>query len=126
MNKLLLAFTISMVIASCKSPEVSDPVEIKYEVLTEYGNWYGEYIDETGERICFCKPPLPDSGWTYTFTVSSMPFDAHIDATYDCPGCGDTTSIPDVTTNIYADNILVAHNTSNWAPGVASSDYTVK
>jgi hypothetical protein len=115
----LLAFA-----CACGSNEVSDPVQIKYEVLTTSGNWYGEYIAENGERVCFCYPPWPDSGWTYSFNVTSKPFTLHIDASSEIgPG---VVGAPDVTTNIYVDNKLVAGNTSNWAPGVASADYEVK
>ena len=68
--------------------------------------------------------PLPASGWTYSFEVTDKPFTLHIDATCDS-GSGIPGS-PDVTTNIYVDNELVASNTSNWAPGVASADFVVK
>ena len=105
-------------------PEASDPVRIKYEVIVRSGNWYGEYIDETGEKACFCAQPLPGSGWTYSFEITEKPFILHIDATAEYnPG---TPDAPDVTTSIYVNNELVISNTSNWAPGVASADYVVK
>ena len=121
-----ILFVVLMFLAlSCKDPATDPPAMIKYEVLTAEGNWYGEYISETGERICFCAPPLPPSGWTYSFIVKKKPFTLHIDATSDC-ACITQTYSPDVTANIYVDNKLVATNTSNWAPGLASADYVVK
>ena len=99
--------------------------QVKYEVLTSSGNWYGEYIIETGEKVCICGPPLKSNGWTYSFRVKDKPFTLHIDATSECICTGDPGA-PDVTTNIYVDNKLVATNTSNWAPGVASADFVIK
>lgn len=92
--------------------------DIKYEVLTASGEWFGEYIIETGEKLCNCDHPLLPSGWTYSFQVTKTPFVAHIDATSTC-WCHD------VTTNIYVNNKLVVTNTSNWGLGLSSADYNI-
>ena len=81
-------------------------------------------MSETGEKVCFCQPPLPASGWTYSFEVTEKPFMLHIDATAEDQFPG--PDAPDVTTSIYVDNVPVVSNTSNWAPGVASADYVVR
>ena len=117
---LLLAF---FTLLACDKDE--PPVEVKYEVLTEEGDWYGQYIDETGEKICSCEQPLPTNGWTYTFRVTERPFTLHIDATTESSLSG-TDGAPDVTANIYINGKLEVTNTSNWAPGVASADLIVK
>lgn len=124
MNKILLFLLVSLSAFACKEDE-PDPVEVKYEVLTESGDWFGEYINENGEKICFCEQPLPTHGWTYSFMVKKRPFTLHIDATTDNSQFGQPGA-PDVTANIYVNNELVVSNTSNWAPGVASADYEVK
>lgn len=121
---MLLTITALVIACSKETPEITNPTLIEYKVTVTSGNWYGEYISETGEKICFCKPPLPASGWTYSFEVSEKPFTLHIDATAEV-NLGKPEA-PDVTTSIYVDNILVVSNTSNWAPGVASSDYVVR
>ncbi len=121
---ILLALFALMFACTKESSEVHTISLVKYEVLTTEGNWYGEYISETGEKICFCTPPLPTSGWTYSFEVTDKPFTLHIDATAEKDSA--LPDAPDVTTNIYVDNELVASNTSNWAPGVASADFVVR
>lgn len=98
--------------------------KVTYEVITTSGNWYGEYITESGEKDCICSQPLASSGWTYTFQTTSKPFELHIDATTEC--CADQADAPDVTTNIYVNDVLVASNTSNWAKGVASADFILE
>ena len=117
--------TLGAMMCSCtqETPVERVPVNIKYEVLTNEGNWYGEYISETGEKICICSLPLPVTGWTYAFTITEKPFVTHIDATSDA-NTGDY--MPDVTTNIYVNDKLVATSTSNWAPGIASADIRVE
>lgn len=126
MKKNWIFLLLLIVIAACQDEApVGEPVKtVVYEVITTSGQWYGEYITETGEKQCVCTPPLAPSGWRYSFEVSSAPFDLHLDATSEC--CSDTPDAPEVTTNIYIDGELVATNTSNWAPGVASADYTVR
>ena len=117
----LLLVTIS---CNDESPDAQPPVTVKYEVITSEGLWFGEYIVQSGEKDCICSPPLGENGWTYSFEVNEIPFTLHIDATteinFGSPGA------PDVTTNIYVNDILVATNTSNWAPGVASADYVIE
>jgi hypothetical protein len=100
-------------------------VQVKYEVLSASDKWYGEYINESGVKICNCSQPLESSGWTYSFTVPEKPFTLHLDATIEC-SCAGLAGAPDITTNIYVDGNLVASNTSNWAPGVASADFEVE
>ena len=96
---------------------------VVYEVITSSGNWFGSYHTETGENRCVCKPPLAPSGWQYTFEASA-PFELHLDATAE--RYAGTADAPQVTTNIYVAGELVATNTSNWASGVASADYTIR
>ncbi len=115
-----------IVVAACQDESAaSEPVKtVIYEVITTSGQWYGGYVTETGEKQCVCTLPLDPSGWRHSFEISSAPFDLHLDATSAC--CSDTPDAPDVTTNIYLDGELVATNTSNWAPGVASVDFTTR
>jgi len=121
---ILLSALLAFAVLACN--EKDEPaIDVKYEVLTESGDWYGEYINELGEKICFCEIPLPTNGWTYSFKVKERPFTLHIDATTDNSLSGQAGA-PDVTANIYVNNELVATNTSNWAPGVASADHVVK
>ena len=123
-NGIALSALLLFAVFACEKDEPA-PVDVKYEVLTESGDWHGEYINEKGEKTCFCEIPLPSNGWTYTFTVKERPFTLDIDATTDSSISGQAGA-PDVTTNIYVNDKLVATNTSNWAPGVASSDFVVK
>ena len=120
-------FVLLMVAAFTSCTKESEEPEfsaiVKYEVLVAEGIWYGEYISEKDEKNCFCYPPFPESGWTYTFEVTKKPFTLHIDASADKNGLSDS---PDVTTNIYVDDELVVSNTSNWAPGVASADFVIR
>ena len=121
----IMLLVMVAVLMSCakESEELELSAIVKYEVLVAEGIWYGEYISETGEKICFCYPPFPESGWTYTFEVTKKPFTLHIDASADKNGLPDS---PDVTTKIYIDDELVVSNTSNWAPGVASADFEIE
>lgn len=123
MKKLTPLLLMSLVLA-CKEEEPRS-FEITYEVVTTSGTWMGEYISESGEKLCFCNPPLPASGWKHTFVITKVPFTLHIDGSTDCI-CRGQAGSPDVTTNIYVNEELVATNTSNWAPGVASADYVVQ
>jgi hypothetical protein len=121
---ILLSVFLFFSILSCN--EKDEPaVDVKYEVLTETGDWFGEFIDESGEKVCFCEIPLPANGWIYTFQVKDRPFTLHLDATTDSSLSGQAGA-PDVTANIYVNDKLVVTNTSNWAPGVASADYVIK
>lgn len=112
---------------ACEEETTLKTYSVRYEVITTSGKWFGEYVVETGEKLCTCNDTeiLKPSGWTHQFEVkTSKPFELHIDGTTETnfgnPGA------PDVTTNIYVNNKLVASNTSNWAPGVASVDYTIQ
>jgi hypothetical protein len=111
---------------SCQEDVRPTKTKVKYEVLVTSGNWVGEYLVETGAKVCTCDEPqaLKPSGWILEFDVTTKPFVLHLDASTDCICRGDAGA-PDVTTNIYVDNKLVATNKSNWAPGVASADFTI-
>ena len=130
MKKLihLAVLIIGLTVSGCTKEE-DDPTPdftVKYEVTTASGDkWYGEYINETGEKICLCtSQQLATSGWTYTFSAKA-PFVLHIDATAESPFFG-TENAPDVTTKIYVNGEVVATNTSRWAKGVTSSDHELK
>jgi hypothetical protein len=123
MRRNAIIFLLLTLTFAC-SNEDNEMIEVKYEVTTTSGKWFGEYIDETGEKICFCSQPLPASGWTYTFKVANTPFTLHIDASSEC--CVGQVGSPDVTTNIYVNKKLVSTNTSNWAPGLASADFEIE
>ncbi|MBL7872877.1 MAG: hypothetical protein JNM78_14770 [Cyclobacteriaceae bacterium] len=126
MKILILSCLLILMLAACKDDAVEiTSAGVTYEVLTTSGNWYGEYIDETGKKICFCSQPLPVGGWTHSFAVSTKPFTLHIDGTTECV-CMGQMGAPDVTTNIYVNKKLVATNTSNWAPGNASADFVIE
>jgi hypothetical protein len=122
-----IPFVLSLGLWACQNDaEPAGISQVKYEVITTSGKWSGEYIIDTGEKVCACtQAELKSSGWTLEFDVTNKPFELHIDATTERLGSGDPTT-PDVTTNIYVNNKLVATNTSNWAPGVASADYTIQ
>jgi hypothetical protein len=128
---MVIALLTSLVATSCNDDNIDDvkikkseKIEVRYEVLTASTGWFGEYIVESGEKICHCSAPLLPSGWTYSFNVEEKPFNLHIDATVD--GVTGESATPDITTNIYVNDELVASNTSNWAKGVASADFEVK
>ncbi|MGB3850910.1 MAG: hypothetical protein WA958_13145 [Tunicatimonas sp.] len=121
---IFLALLIGTAACQDDAPTDTSTKTVVYEVITDSGNWFGSYTTETGENYCICGPPLAPSGWRYSFEVSTVPFELHVDATVEC--CADRPDAPDVTTNIYVDGKLVVSNTSNWAPGVASADYTVR
>lgn len=113
---------------SCKEDEpVVSKSHVKYEVLASSGLWVGEYIVGSGEKLCTCdeSSPLKPSGWIYEFDVTTKPFVLHIDASTDCICRGDVGA-PDITTNIYVNNVLVESNSHVWAPGVVSSDYIIE
>ena len=113
------------IVTACQDDAPANATKtVVYEVITSSGNWFGSYTTETGENYCICKPPLAPSGWRYSFEVFTVPFELHVDATAEC--CADRPDAPDVTTNIYVDGELAATNTSNWAPGVAAADYTLR
>jgi len=125
MKKIFL-FLLTTVLFACEDEPVARTYQVKYEVITTSGKWFGEYIIETGEKLCTCNDTelLKPSGWTLSFEVrTAKPFELHIDGTtendFGNPGA------PDVTTNIYVNDELVATNTSNWSPGVASSDFVI-
>ncbi len=126
--KNFTAFLLVLLLTAtaCQEEEVANrPItKVVYEVLTTSGDWFGEYTIETGEKVCICESPLAPSGWRYAFEVTSQPIELHIDASSEC--CHGQTNAPDVTTNIYVNDTLVASNTSNWAPGVASADYRIE
>lgn len=122
-NLLILIFIVSLLL-SCNQEDENPSTQVKYEVITTSDGWFGEYIIETGEKICTCPTTILPSGWTYSFRVTEVPFTLHIDATSE-KNIGEVGA-PDVTTNIYVNDELVATNTSNWAPGVASADYVIK
>jgi len=117
-------FVLIGIFGACKDESNKIKAEVTYEVITASGRWFGEYINETGEKVCNCKPPLLSGDWKYTFKVFK-PFVAHIDATTDSP-LYNTSNAPDVTTNIYVNKELVATNTSRWTKGATSSDYELK
>jgi hypothetical protein len=127
MKKIVL-FICSLAVCACQDDvDTIKTYQVKYEVITTSGKWFGEYIVETGEKLCTCNDTelLKPSGWKLEFQVkTNRPFDLHIDGTTD--GDFGNPGAPDVTTNIYVNNKLVATNTSNWAPGVASADYVIK
>jgi hypothetical protein len=116
--------TAIMVSCEDESEAKKQSYEVSYEVITASNGWFGEYIIETGEKVCHCSAPLLPSGWTYSFSVDKKPFVLHIDATVD--GYTGQEDTPDITTNIYVNNELVATNTSNWIKGVASADFEIK
>ena len=120
----VLSVLLIMTVSACREDEPA-PVDVKYEVLTEAGDWHGEYIDEKGQKICLCEIPLPTDGWTHSFQVRKRPFTLHLDAATDS-GLSGLTGAPDVTANIYVNEQIVATATSNWAPGVASADYVIR
>ena len=126
MKKVLLCILLTAVIISCDEDanEEKPSVQVKYEVITTSDGWFGEYIIETGEKLCTCPYTILPSGWTYSFKATDIPFILHIDATTE-KNFGEVGA-PDVTTNIYVNNKLVATNTSNWAPGVTSADYVIE
>jgi hypothetical protein len=128
---VVIALLTSFLVMSCKDDSLdevkvrkSENIEVRYEVVTASAGWFGEYVVESGEKICHCSAPLLPSGWTYSFNVEEKPFNLHIDATVD--GITGEAGTPDITTNIYVNDQLVASNTSNWTRGVASADYEVK
>ena len=126
MKKLILCLPLFLSLFACDEKDEPTGTEVKYEVVVATsGNWFGEYIDEHGVKVCNCSQPLLPSGWTYSFRVNKKPFTLHLDASTDDPLFGQPGA-PDVTTNIYINNQLVATNTSNWAPGVASADYVLE
>lgn len=123
-NTVLLLLAL-ICIVGCREEENPPTVSVKYEVITTSGPWFGEYIDGTGTKICTCNSQLLlPNGWTLEFNVAMRPFVLHIDATAGT-NVGQN-NMPDVTTNIYVDNKLVATNTSNWAQGVASADWVIE
>lgn len=123
MKKSMLIFFLLSYAFAC-SEEEREFTEVTYEVITTSGNWFGEYINEEGDKVCFCTPPFPSTAWKYTFGVYDKPFTLHIDASSEC--CVGEVGSPDVTTNIYVNKKLVATNTSNWAPGLASADFIIE
>jgi hypothetical protein len=128
---MVIALLTLLVVTSCTDDNTDDStvrksenIEVRYEVVTASTGWFGEYVVESGEKVCHCSAPLLHSGWTYSFKVQEKPFNLHIDATVD--GLTGEPGTPDITTNIYVNDQLVASNTSNWTKGVASADYEVK
>lgn len=126
MKKIAL-FICSLTILACQNDvEPAKTYQVKYEVITSSGKWHGEYVTETGIKVCLCTAEqLGSTGWTYQFNVTKKPFTLHIDATTSESSFG-TPSAPDVTTNIYVNNELVNTNTNNWAKGVTSVDYIIQ
>jgi hypothetical protein len=126
MKRFIVLLPLFILLFSCGEKDEPAGTEVKYEVITSSGKWFGEYIDKTGVKICTCNQAqlLEASGWTLVFRVTEKPFTLHVDATTDSPLFGEAGA-PDVTTNIYVNNELVATNTSNWAPGVASADVVI-
>lgn len=121
----LLCLLIFVTLESCNQEEPEPKVfEVKYEVKSADSHWHGEYIIETGEKVCNCNMPYLEANWTTTFRVKK-PFTLHIDASVNSTLPG-TYSTPDITTNIYVNDSLVVSNTSNWIKGVASADYELK
>jgi|GEM_PF-2778017 len=116
------ALVLSIFMLSCQEEETT--YTVKYEVITTAPGWYGEFINEKGERECKCAPPAYQSGWERTFKVQA-PFTLHIDGFVDGFETGKPET-PDLTTNIYVNGELVAGNTSNWTKGVASADYEIR
>ncbi len=124
MKRRFLSFFVLLAAFACEEDDDPSGYQITYEVFSEVPNWYGEYTDKDGTKVCNCSTPLLSTDWTYSFRVSP-PFEAHIDATIG-EGESDTPDSPAITTNIYVNGELVASNTDNWAKGVASADYVLE
>lgn len=126
MKKLILLSLICILFGCSEESNKPNPVNhVKYEVITSTGKWFGEYIVKSGQKICTCDETeqLKPTGWTYLFDVTTTPFTLHIDATTETNFGNPGT--PDVTVNIYVNEILVETNTNNWAPGVTSADFVI-
>lgn len=124
---LLLGITL---LSACKKDEnmvnTTKAPELKYEVITSAGNWFGEWDDANGKRAALAGSPLNKTGWTYTFTPASLPFQMVCHATADCGGCQGTSTAPDVTVNLYIDGKKVKTETNNYAKGVTTAVFEVK
>jgi hypothetical protein len=121
-----LSLTLLLSAFTCDDDESASKHTIKYEVITSSGKWSGEYEDEHGDRINLPNvgPVEEVSGWTYSFTPDSIPYEAHVFAEASCPECDGTRDpSPDCTVNIYVDDKLVVSETNKWAKGVTSGTH---
>jgi hypothetical protein len=119
---------LSFLLLSCgKESSFAPPAnhEVKYEVITSSGEWFGEWLDENNNRSVITQPPMNKSGWTLTFTPKKYPFDLTCHATAECI-CHGTPTSPDVTVNLYVDGKLVKTETNNFAKGVTTAVYKLE
>lgn len=119
---------LSFLFLSCgKDNNNAPPInhEVKYEVTTSSGEWFGEWIDGSNKREVMTTPPWNKSGWSTTFVPTTYPIDLTCHATTTCI-CKSTSSSPDVTVNVYVDGKLVKTETNNWSKGVTTAVYKLE
>jgi hypothetical protein len=114
--------------ASCDKDNSTTPPsnsEVKYEVITSSGEWFGEWFDKAGKREVMTQAPWNKSNWTLTFTPDALPFEMMCQATTTCI-CKGTDTSPSVTVNLYVGGKLVKSETNNFAKGVTTAVFKIE
>lgn len=132
MKKLFYLVLLLLSVIACEDNTTetrTDEMEVTYEVTTSRDLWFGEWLNDKGEREYSQKgDALPDyigsaSGWKYTYKATP-PFSMMCHATTVLEP--NTPNSPSVTVKLYLNGTLVKTETDNWAKGVTTAVYEVE
>jgi hypothetical protein len=98
--------------------------KVTYMVLTESGDWFGQYIDKRGDTVRLHEEPFQHGEWTHSFVTHTLPDILFIEASSEQFPDSTILDKPDITASLYVDGELIETKTNSIMDGKTEASNT--